>query len=421
MNDLSQRLRSMAAHTGLDAVADLLVEAADKIDAVQPETSPESGAAPAWKLSPVQARAVNELLKEITHALLEDKKQGGYDPFAGLFGPSFLALVRRWAAITPPNPDEYNRRQRAQLEQEWADVRRIRDAQQPQITDAMIDAANRTCRSQIYEQCEHEWEPSRCKSCRDEAAADLMAAFAVAPQQQEHDWQEQSERTTRGWMDRALKAERQLEKTHRWAIAAGVPPEKLDALAQQPAPGMAVQALAGEIVEALLADEKDGGFDLTAGMFGPAFSNLVRRWAAAEFAVPAPGVAVQKVRDAAALLRTTGPFDVGQVLALLDDALAQQPAPQSKPKPKPVARIYWPLNGGPLLGWYSNAAMEEAILKTHEGHTTEVPLYVQQPAPQPPQEVVKVAKAMQKDGYRGPLAWAKQVIDWVADQPTQQP
>lgn len=49
-------------------------------------------------------------------------------------------------------------------------------------------------------------------------------------------------------------------------------------------PGMAVTALAGEIVEALLADEKDGGYDLTAGLFGPNFSALVRRWAAAEWA-----------------------------------------------------------------------------------------------------------------------------------------
>ncbi|MDX4956276.1 hypothetical protein [Delftia acidovorans] len=48
-------------------------------------------------------------------------------------------------------------------------------------------------------------------------------------------------------------------------------------------PGMAVTALAGDIVEALLADEKDGGYDLTAGLFGPSFSALVRRWAAAEW------------------------------------------------------------------------------------------------------------------------------------------
>jgi hypothetical protein len=51
-----------------------------------------------------------------------------------------------------------------------------------------------------------------------------------------------------------------------------------------PAPGMAVTCLVHEIIDALLADEKDGGYDLTAGLFGPNFSNLVRRWAALEYA-----------------------------------------------------------------------------------------------------------------------------------------
>lgn len=60
-------------------------------------------------------------------------------------------------------------------------------------------------------------------------------------------------------------------------------------------PGMAVQALAGEIVAALLADEKDGGYDLAAGMFGPAFSALVRRWAAAEWNSPPDEPAVETV------------------------------------------------------------------------------------------------------------------------------
>lgn len=43
---------------------------------------------------------------------------------------------------------------------------------------------------------------------------------------------------------------------------------------------MATQALAGEIVEALLKDEKTDGFDLCAGMFGTELSKLVRRLAA---------------------------------------------------------------------------------------------------------------------------------------------
>ena len=51
---------------------------------------------------------------------------------------------------------------------------------------------------------------------------------------------------------------------------------------QQEPPGMAVQALAGEIVDALMHDEKDCGYDLEGGLFGPAFSTLVRRWAVAE-------------------------------------------------------------------------------------------------------------------------------------------
>ena len=56
------------------------------------------------------------------------------------------------------------------------------------------------------------------------------------------------------------------------------------ALQTPAAPGMAVTALVGEIVAALEADEKDGGHDLTAGLFGPKFSSLVRRWAASEWA-----------------------------------------------------------------------------------------------------------------------------------------
>lgn len=54
------------------------------------------------------------------------------------------------------------------------------------------------------------------------------------------------------------------------------------------APGMAVMGLAGEIVAALLADENDGGYDLEAGLFGPAFSALVRRWANAEWSATQP-------------------------------------------------------------------------------------------------------------------------------------
>lgn len=41
--------------------------------------------------------------------------------------------------------------------------------------------------------------------------------------------------------------------------------------------GMSVQALAGEIVAAVVADEAGDGCDISAGMFGPEFSALIRR------------------------------------------------------------------------------------------------------------------------------------------------
>ena len=41
--------------------------------------------------------------------------------------------------------------------------------------------------------------------------------------------------------------------------------------------GMATQALAGEISAAVLADENDGGCDISAGLFGPAFSAIIRK------------------------------------------------------------------------------------------------------------------------------------------------
>lgn len=34
----------------------------------------------------------------------------------------------------------------------------------------------------------------------------------------------------------------------------------------------------------------------------------------------------------------------------------------------------------------------------------------------PPPEVVQAAQSMKLDGYRGPYAWAKKIIDWVADR-----
>jgi len=99
-------------------------------------------------------------------------------------------------------------------------------------------------------------------------------------------WQEREARITQ------LEAELLWMQGHelklQFALAAAS-----QALAEQPAPveqvpGMAVQALAGEIVEALLADAQDEGYDLSAGMFGRNFSTLVRRWAQAEWASQQP-------------------------------------------------------------------------------------------------------------------------------------
>ena len=44
--------------------------------------------------------------------------------------------------------------------------------------------------------------------------------------------------------------------------------------------GIATQVLAGEIVAAVLADEQSEGCDISAGMFGFQFSELIRRLAA---------------------------------------------------------------------------------------------------------------------------------------------
>lgn len=75
------------------------------------------------------------------------------------------------------------------------------------------------------------------------------------------------------WLD-------EVEMNLRAALAQAAPEEP------NKAPGMAMQALAGEIIAALLADEKDGGYDLTAGVFGAQFSKLIRRWANSEWAIP---------------------------------------------------------------------------------------------------------------------------------------
>ena len=55
-----------------------------------------------------------------------------------------------------------------------------------------------------------------------------------------------------------------------------------------PGVGMGAQGLAGEIAAAVASDEQNGGCDLSAGMFGPAMSALIRRISAVYLAQPQP-------------------------------------------------------------------------------------------------------------------------------------
>ncbi|MDH0852385.1 hypothetical protein N5D66_31010, partial [Delftia tsuruhatensis] len=124
----------------------------------------------------------------------------------------------------------------------------------------------------------------------------------------------------------------------------GSPLRAAEAAPQAPAaPGMAVTALAGEIIAALEADEKDGGYDLTSGLFGPKFSALVRRWAASEWAhVTAPQAPAAPVlvgdEQADAYLTDPGRLEslarshpAGLVRALARAALAAAPQAPAVP------------------------------------------------------------------------------------------
>jgi hypothetical protein len=90
--------------------------------------------------------------------------------------------------------------------------------------------------------------------------------------------------------------------------------------------------------------------------------------------------------------------------------LLTQPAPQ--PEQKPVAWMYQCPAGNlePVL-----LCKKQNWAESGTGLWVETPLYTSpQPAPQPEQEpvaipddVLKIAKAMRKDGYHGPLSWAQ--------------
>lgn len=47
---------------------------------------------------------------------------------------------------------------------------------------------------------------------------------------------------------------------------------------------------------------------------------------------------------------------------------------------EPMAFVHWPLSGPPKLVWHSNKALEDAIIKSHEGHQPDLLLYTAQPA-----------------------------------------
>lgn len=53
-----------------------------------------------------------------------------------------------------------------------------------------------------------------------------------------------------------------------------------------PGVGMGAQGLAAEFVQAVASDEQNGGYDISAGLFGPALSALIRRIAAVYLAAP---------------------------------------------------------------------------------------------------------------------------------------
>lgn len=67
-------------------------------------------------------------------------------------------------------------------------------------------------------------------------------------------------------------------------------------------------------------------------------------------------------------------------------ALASAPTePMSAPTAEPVAFVHWPISGPPRLVWYSNAALEDAILKTHKGYQPDLLLYATPPSAATPE------------------------------------
>lgn len=150
--------------------------------------------------------------------------------------------------------------------------------------------------------------------------------------------------------------------------------------------GMADQALAGEIVAAVLRDEQDGGCDLSAGMFGKSMTALIRRITSVYLAPAAPGIdlgpirrLIEGVRDIevkdSAKNANAGFVDqrcIGALRGIANDAeRALDASPKSGGK-EPVTHLYrvGPRNGHPhWTAWSEVTADYFEKLKTHEdGH-----------------------------------------------------
>lgn len=88
-------------------------------------------------------------------------------------------------------------------------------------------------------------------------------------------------------------------------------------------------------------------------------------------------------------------YDDGSKLAAQICRAVLALAPQQEVQ-EPAAFIHWPINGPPRLVWYSQKALNDAILKTHEdGYKPDVKLYAApQPAPAP------LSESEYKRGYR---------------------
>lgn len=115
------------------------------------------------------------------------------------------------------------------------------------------------------------------------------------------------------------------------SAAQAVEASKAKPVLQQPpgnehAHAFAVQDLAKEIIAALQADEKDGGYDLESGLFGPNFSLLVRRLAAAELnslaSAPAEPPPLSELQQDAGNLLSMNTIQISLVAGAVEEAAA---------------------------------------------------------------------------------------------------